>query len=301
VPTIECKVYVMSVGVHPLEGVSLVVHPLGVSISLHPLKGVSVTTHTTAQGKLFPRGGVQHMQGALLPLQLDTLGTSGTVGQVDLGNGRDPLELFMAKVTEVGGAETEEHCHRATIAALILQEVSPMLGTHLGPGHIGASTTHQLRGVKVVPAPHGLITAGLSPIVGLPTLGTDIVGVSLHGMACRVLVEASPYGGDSGGCGQALVLQAHTGLAFHLLPESSYRLQQCPKGSMFYGSLAYGAQREAEGDACTHIALGENCPGAVQVEHMGACQLYSRGSHQGISEAHHAHVISVLLQMGGGA
>ena len=54
-----------------------------------------------------------------------------TLGQLCLGNVGDPLEVIVTGVAEVRRAEAEEDGDRAAIPALVLQVVSPVLGTHL--------------------------------------------------------------------------------------------------------------------------------------------------------------------------
>ena len=66
------------------------------------------------------------------------------MGQSILRNGGHSLELVVAEITKVGCPKTEENCHGATIATLVLQEVCSVFGTHLSTGDIGAASTHQL-------------------------------------------------------------------------------------------------------------------------------------------------------------
>lgn len=61
--------------------------------------------------------------------------TCRAVGQLCLGDGGDALEVVMASLAEVGGAKAEEYRHRAAVAALVLQEVRAVLGTHLRKEH----------------------------------------------------------------------------------------------------------------------------------------------------------------------
>ena len=71
------------------------------------------------------------MQGTLCALQRLATRTDGTLRQLRFGGAGDPLEDVVAGIAEVGGAEAEVDSHRATIAALVLQKISSMLGTHL--------------------------------------------------------------------------------------------------------------------------------------------------------------------------
>jgi len=57
--------------------------------------------------------------------------TSRTVGQFLLGDARHPLEVVVTSVAEVCRSEAEEDCHGAAVSTLVLQEVCPVLGTHL--------------------------------------------------------------------------------------------------------------------------------------------------------------------------
>ena len=75
------------------------------------------------------------MQGTLRPLQGLGTGPHGTLGQLRLHNAGQTLEVVVAGVAEVGGAETEVDGNRATVAALVLQEICPVLGTNLSNIH----------------------------------------------------------------------------------------------------------------------------------------------------------------------
>lgn len=57
--------------------------------------------------------------------------TCRTMGQFLLRDTSHPLEVVMAGVAEVCGAEAEENSHRAAVPAFILKEVGAMLGAHL--------------------------------------------------------------------------------------------------------------------------------------------------------------------------
>jgi len=59
------------------------------------------------------------------------LGTCRTMRKLLLGDAGHPLEVVVAGVAEVRGAEAEEHGHRAAVPALVLQEVCAVLGAHL--------------------------------------------------------------------------------------------------------------------------------------------------------------------------
>ena len=102
-----------------------------------------------------------------------------------LGDVGDPLEVVVAGVAEVSGAETEEDGHRAAVPALVLQVVSPVLGTHLGLAHVAAAPADQLLRVVGVGGPGLQVTPGLASEVSLAALEADVVGVSVHGEPCR--------------------------------------------------------------------------------------------------------------------
>jgi len=59
------------------------------------------------------------------------------VWQFVFGQVGDALEVVMAGVAEVGGAEAEENCHRATVTALVLQEVGSVLMDFWGENRNG--------------------------------------------------------------------------------------------------------------------------------------------------------------------
>ncbi len=71
------------------------------------------------------------VQWALGPLKRLGTWTHGTLRKVALRHASQPLEVVVARVTEVGGAETVVDGHGAAVAALVLQEVSAMLWTDL--------------------------------------------------------------------------------------------------------------------------------------------------------------------------
>lgn len=93
--------------------------------------------------------------------------TCWTAWQVLLWYGCHSLELFMAWIAEVSGAEAEKDGHRAAVATLVLEEVSSMLCTHLSPRHIRATTTDKLRWIKVIPTSYSFITSRFTTIVSL--------------------------------------------------------------------------------------------------------------------------------------
>ena len=154
----------------------------------------------------------------------------------------------MAGVTEVSGAEAEEDGDGAAISALVLQVVSPVLGTHLGLADVTAASTHQLLRVVGVGGPGLQVTPGLASEVSLAALETDVVGVSVHGKPCNESEVRSPVSpsvsrltcgiieppgalaGHSLALGQPLVLQPHQGLLPHVLVQGDHRLQQTLQG-----------------------------------------------------------------------
>lgn len=78
----------------------------------------------------------------------------------------DALEVVVARVAEVRGAEAEEHGHRTAVPALVLQQVGAVLGAHLGAGHVAATAAHQL-GRVVVGAAHVQLAPGLAAVIRL--------------------------------------------------------------------------------------------------------------------------------------
>lgn len=71
------------------------------------------------------------VQGALGPLQGLGTWSHRALREVCLHKASQALEVVMAGVAEVGGPKAEIDGHRTAVAALVLQEVSAMLGTHL--------------------------------------------------------------------------------------------------------------------------------------------------------------------------
>jgi len=84
---------------------------------------VRVPADAAPQGELLPGRGVADVQGALLPRQLDGLGANRALGQLGLGHVRDPLEVVVAGVAEVGGAEAEEDGHGAAVPGIVCKRV----------------------------------------------------------------------------------------------------------------------------------------------------------------------------------
>ena len=74
------------------------------------------------------------MKGTLLPLQWLGSWTHGTLGQVRLRHAGEPGKVVVTGCAEVGGTKAEVDGNRAAVAALVLEEVSTMLGTHLQGG-----------------------------------------------------------------------------------------------------------------------------------------------------------------------
>ena len=68
--------------------------------------------------------------------------TSWALGKIGFGNICDPLKVVVTGVTEMGGAEAEEHSDGAAIAALVLEEVGAVFRAHLSSGHIRTGPTH---------------------------------------------------------------------------------------------------------------------------------------------------------------
>merc|ERR1712106_7404 len=158
-----------------------------------PLESVRIPTNTTTQSKLLSCRRVLHMQGTLVQVHGHSLGSNWTLGQLSFWNVGHALEIVVTGIAEVGGTETEEHGHRATVATLVLQIVRAMFWAHLGLADITAAPTDQLLMVKRVSSSSLNITPGLTPKVSLPTLKTDVVSISLHGKSCRVIVPAGSF------------------------------------------------------------------------------------------------------------
>ena len=73
--------------------------------------------------------------------------------------------------------------------------------------------------------------------------------------------------------------------------------QTSPKFNAFIPPyLADRTEGEAEGDAGSHPALLQHHASAVKVEDVATLQVDGGGGGQGLREADHAHVVSVLLQ-----
>ena len=60
-----------------------------------------------------------------------TTRTCWAARQVMFGDVGDALKVLVTRVTEVSCAEAEEDSHRAAVTALVLQEISAVLGAHL--------------------------------------------------------------------------------------------------------------------------------------------------------------------------
>ena len=84
------------------------------------LESLGVPTDPTAEGKLLPRRGVFHVQGALGPLQGFRTGSHGTLRQLRLGHAGEALEVIVAGVAKVGRPKAEVDGHRAAVATLVL-------------------------------------------------------------------------------------------------------------------------------------------------------------------------------------
>ena len=107
------------------------------------------------------------------------------------------LKVIVASIAKVSCTKAEKDSHTATVATLVLQVVSAVLGTHLSLGmflinikyhhhtthltDVAAASADQLLGVERVPTPGLQVAPSLSSEVSLATLETDVVGVSVHG------------------------------------------------------------------------------------------------------------------------
>lgn len=101
------------------------------SIHYYSSECLCIPAHAAAQGKLLPRGWVLDVQGTLCSLQRLGTGPHWTLRQLRLHYAGQALEVVVTRVTEVGGTKAEVDSHRAAVAALVLQEVSAMLGANL--------------------------------------------------------------------------------------------------------------------------------------------------------------------------
>lgn len=128
---------------------------------------------------------MHNVQRTILAQQLLGLRTSRTMRQIDFGYAGQPLEIVMACIAKVCCAETEKHGNGATVPTLVLQEIRSMLGTHLGTGHIRASSAHQFLGVEFVA--HFSVATRFSAVVSFVAFEADIVGVTVHGVSGQIL------------------------------------------------------------------------------------------------------------------
>merc|ERR1719239_2010260 len=70
------------------------------------------------------------------------------------------------------------------------------------------------------------VAPSLSAKVGLAALEADVVGVALHGKACRVVEPPRPLRADSLAFGQTLVLKTHQSFLSHILVKSLNGVQK---------------------------------------------------------------------------
>ena len=233
------------------------------------LESVGVPTDSTAEGELLPRGGVFHMQGTLLNIQWHSLtenynmlepasqstcstgaylGSHRALRELRFGNVSNSLEVIVAGVTEVSGAEAEEDSHRAAVSALVFQVVRPVLGAHLGLANITAASTDELLWVVGVGPASLQVTPSFATKVSLAALETHVVGISVHSktwkgnitmkliwralLTCWIIEPPSPVTGHSLTRGQPLVLQPHQGLLPHVPVQGVDRVQESLQGRM---------------------------------------------------------------------
>lgn len=95
------------------------------------LKGVGVPTNATAEGELFARERMLDVQRTFVTLELNGAWSGGTARQLSLGDIRNSLEIVVAGIAEMSGAETEEDGDGAAISAFVLQKVRSVFGAHL--------------------------------------------------------------------------------------------------------------------------------------------------------------------------
>ena len=65
------------------------------------------------------------------PIQPQYTLTSRAVRKIWLWNAGDPLKVILASIAEMCSTKAEEHSNWTAVAALVLQEICPMLWTHL--------------------------------------------------------------------------------------------------------------------------------------------------------------------------
>lgn len=213
------------------------------------------------------------MKRTLFAFELLRLGTGRAAWKLLFRHIGNSLEVIVAGIAEVCRSKTEEHCHRTAVATLVLEEVCSVFGAHLRPRDVGAGTTNQLCGIIIVDRTGLYITPHFAAIVCLFALETDIVGISLHGKASRVAVEAGPGSGDGLRSVQSFIFQPHECFALDVFKQSADRFQKIPQDGVFHWCLADGAQRKAEGNTGSRPTPREDSLAAVVVEHMAARQL----------------------------
>jgi hypothetical protein len=116
--------------------------------------------------------------------------TCRTRGQLAFRYVGEPLELVVAGLAEVGGAEAEEDGDGAAVAALVLEEVGPVLGAHSGPRYVATTPADELHGVEGLAALLD-VASRLPPVIRLLTLVAHVISVSVHGIGGRILVVAA--------------------------------------------------------------------------------------------------------------
>ena len=256
-----------------------------------------VSTDATAKGKFFARGGMLYVKGAFLAVQLNALWPHGALGQVRLGQVGHPLKVVVTRVAEVGRAEAEEDGHRAAVAALVLEIIGAVFGTHLSLRHVTAASANQLFSIVLVAAAGVGVAVGLASVVGFLTLEADVVGVALEGEAGWVAVKSGSLRRNCLAFGQAFVLQPHERLLLHVLVELVDWVEVLFQSFVIYARFADRAVSEPKSDPGTDPALFEDSGAAAVVEHVAALKQNGWNRGEGLSEAYHAHVVGVLFQL----
>lgn len=149
------------------------------------LEGLGVAAHSATERKLFARRRMHNVQWTVFANHLLRLRSGWASRQIRLGDGGQPLEVVVARVTKVRCAETEEDGHRTTIPALVLEEIGAVFGARLGARNVRTGAANQLLWVEFVA---GLrVASGLAAVVSFVAFEAHVVSVSFHGVRGEIL------------------------------------------------------------------------------------------------------------------
>ena len=125
------------------------------------------------------------MQRTHVALELRTGRAGRAVRQQVLHRAHHRVDVVVADLAEVRGAEAEIDGHRAAVAALVLEVIHAVLRAHLRACHVGAGAAHELGRIELIAS--ACVAPRLAAVVGLAALEAHEVGIAVQRESFRIL------------------------------------------------------------------------------------------------------------------